>query len=829
MVRKSVLTSLILAIVSVILPAIVIAQAPLEPPLPAGSTYYKGRIVSQLGIGIIGCTNLQVPAADGSGCVTNGGPPYVLPIAQPTILGGVKPDNTTCAVNAVTGVLTCPGSGGGAVNHITYSCTGTASTDTSAINTALSTPGTYLYLFGNCQTNNSVILFSGDTLDWRGQTLTSTMPSSGTSFGNDIASITNEAVVNPTTTSYSCNATQNSTALTCASASFTNADINQSFACVGGLTSGVYLRTSIANITSSTAITLSDPTGAIGTGTIILSCAETIRDHDMQILAGTITMTASSNTYGRPQELAIGHANDVNINGGKWLEPDGTSDWHMVIYDVSKVTVENTFMRSYSGYGQDGVDFEGPWTNITVQNNKFDVSDDAIALKNGEYDASPQNYLLRNTNGAGHGAYILNNKGSGDSSGVTVHSSCVNASGSCIASNLDNIVIDGVVGEPENTENSGTAGFATPVTVNVAMGAASDFGTTATINQVYISHVYNVLNNVNANYTVAIGTPSVSANEYYGNITVTDVGPQNNSYPGDLAAIIVYVPTSSFQTYINTLGIYDTGYMASKSLFGVANSNATITNFLADNPISANYTFNNATVTNKYIAGNLYAGSTPVAGTSVPTDRTNPTDYFLYRAHASGFLQLSPLSTNNLSDWSNGDTTGTGWIPKCAATVSNACTQWTPENLDTQALADVDHSTSPTNGQYLGFSSAHGYYTPTNPGTDPGTQTNCLTTSCAGGSTYAVSTTYTNSSSAKVTEEVTYTAILGGGGTGGDSLISASVNSSIAAANGLSNECVGSRSINFDVPSGKNFIVNLTQIDGCGGATLAVTGWLEIQ
>jgi len=68
-IRKSVLTSLILAIVSVILPAIVIAQTPLEPPLPPGSTYYKGMVVSQYGLGVIGCSNLQVPYADGSGCI----------------------------------------------------------------------------------------------------------------------------------------------------------------------------------------------------------------------------------------------------------------------------------------------------------------------------------------------------------------------------------------------------------------------------------------------------------------------------------------------------------------------------------------------------------------------------------------------------------------------------------------------------------------------------------------------------------------------------------------------------------------------------------------
>jgi hypothetical protein len=42
----------------------------------------------------------------GSGAFTSA---YSLPIAQPGTLGGVKPDGTSCTVNASTGVLTCPG------------------------------------------------------------------------------------------------------------------------------------------------------------------------------------------------------------------------------------------------------------------------------------------------------------------------------------------------------------------------------------------------------------------------------------------------------------------------------------------------------------------------------------------------------------------------------------------------------------------------------------------------------------------------------------------------------------------------------------------------
>jgi len=41
------------------------------------------------------------------------GSSYTLPIATSSTLGGVKPDGTSCTVNATTGILTCEGSGGG--------------------------------------------------------------------------------------------------------------------------------------------------------------------------------------------------------------------------------------------------------------------------------------------------------------------------------------------------------------------------------------------------------------------------------------------------------------------------------------------------------------------------------------------------------------------------------------------------------------------------------------------------------------------------------------------------------------------------------------------
>lgn len=45
-----------------------LCQTPLAPPFPQGTSYVKGMYVSQTGFGIVGCSNLDVAFADGSGC-----------------------------------------------------------------------------------------------------------------------------------------------------------------------------------------------------------------------------------------------------------------------------------------------------------------------------------------------------------------------------------------------------------------------------------------------------------------------------------------------------------------------------------------------------------------------------------------------------------------------------------------------------------------------------------------------------------------------------------------------------------------------------------------
>jgi hypothetical protein len=111
--------------------------------------------------------------------------------------------------------------------------------------------------------------------------------------------------------------------------------------------------------------------------------------------------------------------------------------------------------------------------------------------------------------------------------------------------------------------------------------------------------------------------------------------------------------------------------------------------------------------------------------------------------------------------------------------------------------------------------------------------TNCLTTVCSGGatcpttSTYVAATVYTNCSSSALVEEVTFTST-DTPATGGDSTITGVVAGSDVQVNGLSNQCVGARSINFTVLPSQTFEVTLAQLDGCGSASLAVTSWWEV-
>ena len=75
-----------------------LCQTPLAPPLPAGTNYWKGMIVSSTGVGVIGCTNMQYILADGSGCGTpsGGGPITPTSINTSDLFCPVGANATTC-------------------------------------------------------------------------------------------------------------------------------------------------------------------------------------------------------------------------------------------------------------------------------------------------------------------------------------------------------------------------------------------------------------------------------------------------------------------------------------------------------------------------------------------------------------------------------------------------------------------------------------------------------------------------------------------------------------------------------------------------------------
>jgi hypothetical protein len=107
-------------------------------------------------------------------------------------------------------------------------------------------------------------------------------------------------------------------------------------------------------------------------------------------------------------------------------------------------------------------------------------------------------------------------------------------------------------------------------------------------------------------------------------------------------------------------------------------------------------------------------------------------------------------------------------------------------------------------------------------------QTNCLTTSCAGGSTYASGTTYTNGSAAAVTEEVVMQYENTGAPQGCEYELIALVNGVQVGNNGIHNDCQGAASTTFVVPPSATFSATVTHITG-GSSPFVIANWVEVQ
>ena len=105
---------------------------------------------------------------------------------------------------------------------------------------------------------------------------------------------------------------------------------------------------------------------------------------------------------------------------------------------------------------------------------------------------------------------------------------------------------------------------------------------------------------------------------------------------------------------------------------------------------------------------------------------------------------------------------------------------------------------------------------------------NCLTVSCAGGSTYASGVTYTNSSGVPVFEDITM-AGPGPGSTGCDYELTSTINSLTGPSGGITNDSRGWTTIPLMVPAGATFSATATQLSGGGGCGSfpGIIVWIE--
>src|SRR5208337_3786409 len=163
----------------------------------------------------------------------------------------------------------------------------------------------------------------------------------------------------------------------------------------------------------------------------------------------------------------------------------------------------------------------------------------------------------------------------------------------CISSPIGAVVVDTVISQPIHTGSVyPNWGFITPVAIQCAEWNASDCGSTSYVSDIKIAHVLGPgPTGGNEAARVIIGTNS-NVTQYYSGIDISDVGPDNSTYGGDVGAITVQTPVSlSYTTNVSYLSVHDTAYTGNHGLFGVSNTNATVSHSFFDNPIAANYSW----------------------------------------------------------------------------------------------------------------------------------------------------------------------------------------------------------------------------------------------
>ena len=521
-------------------------------------------------------------------------------IALPTLAA------STGYLKDTNGILSLS-TGNTASGIIPYLCVGSlgpGGDDSSNINSILSSggSGTYLYMYGNsCLINqNSITIQSFQTIDARNATVTCDLPN--TSLPID-GCFRNNAHISPTTYSVSCTLTSGSSSVSgCTGHSFTTnalvSDVDQTIAFTNALGNSVTLGSTIANVSSSSAFTMTDNVPSfVSTGTF--SGQEVVRDHDIDVHFGIVYNENTSG--GANQILVFGNCNRCRLLSGTLANTSASGNWHNTFYSVENSGARDVKCFSFSGYGQDCFDFEGNWHNVFTENITCDTSDDCVALKNGEtFAASYQGYGIL---GGGSGYYGTNIQGSGGSGGFRAYTSCLNSTGTtCSGLPMTNIVQNGVTCQTIVTESGIPGGcFAVavafqagnnpnnvalpsspPLIDNVVVRDVSGFSASSTGSPIQIG--------INANY-----------NQYYGNFVFESIANNPGAPHSNTGTIDVQVPASgSFSTNVASITILDPSYNPTQSpssvLFSMTDgsTNGLVSSFFTDNPYVANFNFGGA-------------------------------------------------------------------------------------------------------------------------------------------------------------------------------------------------------------------------------------------
>lgn len=556
------------------------------------TTNAKGLVTSQSQVPITGAD--FTAAGDLAGTNTSQEVVGLESIPLPTLAA------STGYLKDTDGVLSLS-AGNTASGIIPYLCVGSlgpGGDDVSNINSILAGgTGVYIYVYGNsCLVDTAdITLNSFQTFDARNATISTNRANTSTLQG----ALSNAAHKTPTTYSISCTLTAGSTTVTgCTGHSFvTNApisDVDQTIQFTGALGNDIDMFSTIANVTSSSSFVMTEAVPSfVSTGTF--SGTEIVRDHDIDVYLGIVNNAATGGGY--TQTLVFDNCNRCRILSGTLSNTVANGSWHLTFANVENSGARDVKGFSYSGFGQDVIDFEGNWHNVFAEDITSDASDDAVAMKNGE------TWELAVTTGGGSGVYVSNLQGAGGSGGFRSYTSCLNSTGTtCSGLPQTNMIVNGITCQSIIT----TAGIP-----GGCFGVAAAFFVGDNPNSVAMPSSPPLLDNVvirdvsgfSASSTGSPITIGINGNfnQYYGNFTFENIANNPGAPHGGNGTINVEVPASgSFSTNVASITIRDPAYnptqSASAPLFNMTggSTNGLVSAFSTDNPYLANFNFGGA-------------------------------------------------------------------------------------------------------------------------------------------------------------------------------------------------------------------------------------------